>query len=127
MNHFEAAALLNLDAKKATIPFLLPQLLKLGVEHAVITAGKKGAYAAELRSTKISFVRGITREKLQEVTGAGDAFSSGFIAGYIKHKNSEQALRWGVLNATACIKKIGAQNGLLTFRNLRTEYRKHYK
>ena len=48
-------------------------------------------------------------------TGAGDAFGSGFLAGFINsNSNAKTALHLGMLNATAVIMHNGAQKGLLT-------------
>jgi ribokinase len=46
-------------------------------------------------------------------TGAGDAYASGFVADYIKNNDIKSAMKFGVLNATSCLKKIGAKKGLL--------------
>ena len=48
-------------------------------------------------------------------TGAGDAFGSGFLAGFINsNSNAKTALHLGMLNSTAVIMHKGAQKGLLT-------------
>jgi sugar/nucleoside kinase (ribokinase family) len=46
-------------------------------------------------------------------TGAGDAFGSGFVTGYIEKKNIADAIQLGTANATACLQQLGATNGLL--------------
>ena len=51
--------------------------------------------------------------KVIEKTGAGDAFGSGFLTGYIKEKSIERGLQIGIANAASCIQKLGAKNGLL--------------
>ena len=48
-----------------------------------------------------------------EKTGAGDAFGSGFLAGLLRKDSLEYALQLATANATSCIQKIGAKNGLL--------------
>ncbi|OIO40740.1 hypothetical protein COX97_03705 [Candidatus Pacearchaeota archaeon CG_4_10_14_0_2_um_filter_05_32_18] len=52
---------------------------------------------------------------VKEVTGAGDAFSAGFITGYIKTKNIESAIRVGLVNSESVITKLGASEGILTW------------
>jgi sugar/nucleoside kinase (ribokinase family) len=48
-----------------------------------------------------------------DTTGAGDAFSSAFLAGVIKNKDIATCLLWGNKNAGAVISQFGAQTGLL--------------
>jgi sugar/nucleoside kinase (ribokinase family) len=47
-------------------------------------------------------------------TGAGDAFGSGFLSGFLKTEDLKEALRVGTLNAESVILKHGAKNGLLS-------------
>lgn len=46
-------------------------------------------------------------------TGAGDAFGSGFISGLLRFNDVSEAIQLGIGNATGCLSKIGAKNGLL--------------
>ena len=45
-------------------------------------------------------------------TGAGDAFSAGFMSAIFYGKGLKEALAWGVVNAGNQIKEIGALKGL---------------
>ncbi len=92
----------------------------------VVTSGKHGAAAGSGDGTTL-FERAITLDSPQEVTGAGDAFAAGFCACYLYGEKITECLRWGILNATACIQQIGAQNGLLTFEEMKKGYRKQYR
>jgi sugar/nucleoside kinase (ribokinase family) len=47
------------------------------------------------------------------VTGAGDAFASGFLSAYILKKPIREAMKWGIANSASVIGEIGAQTGLL--------------
>ena len=49
-----------------------------------------------------------------ETTGAGDAFSSGFLAGYFYHEDLKMALDWALKNSASVVSKMGAIEGLLT-------------
>jgi sugar/nucleoside kinase (ribokinase family) len=49
-----------------------------------------------------------------EITGAGDALASTTVAALAMGESLENALRWGSVNASAVLQKIGAQEGLLT-------------
>jgi len=46
-------------------------------------------------------------------TGAGDAFGSGFLAGFIKHKNTGRAIDLALKNSLSCIQKTGAHRGII--------------
>jgi len=48
-----------------------------------------------------------------DTTGAGDSFASGFISGFIRKKNIEEAIQLGMANSQGCLSKFGAKNGLL--------------
>ena len=48
-----------------------------------------------------------------EITGAGDALASTTVVALSLGKELSEALRWGSVNASAVLQKIGAQEGLL--------------
>lgn len=60
-----------------------------------------------------SFEKKAPNSKVADRTGAGDSYASGFVSEYIRSKNIEKAMDYGILNATSCLKKIGAKQGLL--------------
>ncbi|MBI3335881.1 MAG: carbohydrate kinase family protein [Candidatus Portnoybacteria bacterium] len=125
LNKSEAAQLVNIQPHTINAEFLLNNLLKLGPRIAVITSGGSGAYAKDAHTREMYYEKGLTTE-VHEVTGAGDAFASGFISAYIKQKGLKECIRWGILNASSCITKIGAQNGLLNLSSMRKFFKKHY-
>ncbi|MCA9344463.1 hypothetical protein KC946_01370, partial [Candidatus Saccharibacteria bacterium] len=49
-----------------------------------------------------------------ERTGAGDAFTSTFVAAFIHGSDIEGALQWGPINSMSVVQHVGAQAGLLT-------------
>jgi sugar/nucleoside kinase (ribokinase family) len=53
-----------------------------------------------------------------ERTGAGDAFASTFVAALIKGSNLEGALQWAPINSMNVVQHVGAQEGLLTEKDL---------
>ncbi len=81
----------------------------------VITLGSKGALAFNgnrmytIKSNKI---------KVLETTGAGDAFASGFLAGYIKSDDIDFALKIGRAQSESVITHYGSKNKLLGWRAL---------
>ena len=77
----------------------------------IITSGSKGALI--LKEKKKFKVRA-PKVRVADKTGAGDAFGSGFVSGFIKSKGDiEFSSHLAMANAVSCIKKIGAKQGLL--------------
>ena len=108
LNQEEASLLTGIDYKKENQIFKKLDELVPGI--VIMTKGAKGAvvsdgnYVWTAKAPKVSVV---------EKTGAGDAFGSGFLTGYIKTHNIEQALQFGIKNAVKCIQKPGAKQGFL--------------
>ncbi len=87
---------------------------------AIMTDGPRGAWVSD---GKKIYHAGIFDGAAIDRTGAGDAFGSGFIAGYILQENSEYALRLATANATAVVEHVGAHTGALTRRQFETDRR----
>lgn len=96
---------------------LINKLHELGPKIVVVTDGPAGAYASD----------GTDRFKMPpypdpappfERTGAGDAFASTFVAALIGGSNIEGALQWGPINSMNVVQHTGAQEGLLTQKEL---------
>lgn len=84
---------------------------RLGPKITVVTDGPNGATVYE--GEKI-ISRPAVGGQAVESTGAGDAFSSGFLAALYYNKNTTEALDWGLRNSASVIQKIGAIEGLLS-------------
>lgn len=72
----------------------------------IVTDGKKGSYA--YRDGGVLHEPAHSVEKVVDTTGAGDAFSAGFIVGYLKTNNIQSAMHLGSKHAVKIIQKIGA-------------------
>lgn len=92
---------------------LFDRLHGFGSIVVCITDGPSGAYASD----------GEHRFKMPpypdpappvERTGAGDAFTSTFVAALIKGNTIEGALQWAPINSMNVVQNVGAQAGLLT-------------
>jgi len=92
---------------------LLRNLAVLGPKLIIITDGKNGAHAFDLRHTYFLKARKL---RVMETTGAGDAFASGVVAGLIYKDDLEFGLGMGMANASSVIKHLGAKNKLLTYK-----------
>lgn len=98
---------------------LLDKLHELGPQVVVITDGPKGAYASD--GMKRMFMPPYPDPKPPfERTGAGDAFSSTFVAAAAKGLNLEDALRWAPINSMSVVQKVGGQAGLVTEKELQS-------
>lgn len=121
----EYATLLNLTNLKLDEKLLLKSsttLLSLGIKLLVITMGDKGAFLTNGDDSAM-----IPPSKVNEVTdttGAGDAFSAGFIYKYVQQsvhsfEDFKDDAKYGNLIAGRCIQKLGARNGIPTEKEIK--------
>ena len=110
VNREEAAEISG--GKHADIDDLFDKLHKLGPRIILISDGHKGAYAS---NSTDKFKMPIYPDPVPpfERTGAGDAFTSTFVAALAKGADIEAALLWAPINAMSVVQKVGAQAGLL--------------
>jgi len=90
-------------------------LLDAGANIVVVTLGGRGCYVTDGRETHI--VKPYEVEVV-DTTGAGDAFSAGFLYGLIKNKDLYECGKLGNFVASRCLQKVGAREGLPTISNL---------
>ncbi len=108
LNQEEAARLTQTDFKMEEQIFeKLDEWVK-GI--VVMTKGPEGVVVSD---GQYRYSAGIPKSGLIDRTGAGDAFGSGFVAGYIDKEDVSYAIQLATANATACLQKMGATNGLL--------------
>jgi sugar/nucleoside kinase (ribokinase family) len=90
---------------------------EMGCKIVVISDGPKGSYASD----------GENRFKMPlypdpkppvERTGAGDAFTSTFVASIISGNTIEGALQWAPISSMNVVQHVGAQAGLLSEKQL---------
>jgi sugar/nucleoside kinase (ribokinase family) len=96
---------------------LLEYLLGLGAQTIGLTDGKRGAWASD--GSEFWHCPSPAPERLVDSTGAGDAFSSGFVGGLLAERDLETALRQGVANSISVLGFYGAAAGLLNAENLK--------
>jgi len=114
VNKEEAEMIMDMDAG-TPIKSLLRKLHDLGPDFAVITDGQNGAYSYDGQE----FIQvPATKTKVVERTGAGDSFSTGYIAALIYGHNHRTALIWGTMNSDSVIQYVGPQKGLLTLKDM---------
>lgn len=96
--------------------FLAEKLNKLGAKVVAMTDGTRGAWGFDGQEFLHVDAR---EEKVADSLGAGDAFSSGFLAAQIKGKNLQESLEWGIANASSVVKYYGAVEGLLKEKEIK--------
>lgn len=101
----------KIENEKSYIRELLVRLQKMGAKNAVITNGRFGSYAIDEYGNFYS--KGIYPAEVMERTGAGDAYTSGFLAATIYGKSVNEAMKWGAVNSASVVGKVGAVAGLL--------------
>lgn len=90
--------------------YLLKVLHRLGAKIVTVTDGEKGAWTFD--GKKMLHAEAIL-QKAVDTTGAGDAFTSGFFASFLKTHDLETCLKWGIANSSNSVKEYGGQAGLL--------------
>ncbi|MDP2874481.1 MAG: carbohydrate kinase family protein, partial [bacterium] len=108
LNAFEAQTLLK--ESKPEIPKMLKSFAQFGPKIIVITQDVNGAWGYDGKEV---YFEEAPATKVVDTTGAGDAFSSAFLAAIVKNKSVVQALNLGSANAGSVISQFGAQTGLL--------------
>lgn len=108
LNKEEAAQLVSTDPQN--FAHILKSLRPLPRRALIVTDGLAGAYAAEGTTTWHSGIIDVPRIN---VTGAGDAFGSGVVAGLLKKDDVRYALAVGTWNATGVVQQMGAKRGLI--------------
>ena len=91
---------------------LLFGLKSLGAKNVIITDSNNGSYLYNEESKMYHL--SIVKVDVVEKTGAGDAYSAGFLSAILNKLNTKEAMIWGAINSASVITKIGAQDGLLT-------------
>lgn len=81
------------------------------VPGVLMTDGAKGAWWSDGERLLFAKPTGVTAVNR---TGAGDAFGSGFLAGFVRWGDAAKAMQLATVNAEGVIRKIGAKTGLLS-------------
>jgi sugar/nucleoside kinase (ribokinase family) len=100
---------------------LCKELMKLGVKAVALTDGRKGAYSYSEEG--FYYVPEYPGPRL-EATGAGDAFTTAYIAALAHGLPHSEALRWGPMNAGSVVQQVGPQAGLLVQHQMATELKR---
>ncbi|MBI4210083.1 MAG: carbohydrate kinase family protein [Candidatus Diapherotrites archaeon] len=94
-------------------------------EIADIVAITEGSHGAHATDGKLAYFMKPFSVPIKDVTGAGDAFGSGFAAAIMKGHGVDEAIVWGTANASSVVMYMGTKNVLLTERALHKFVKKH--
>ena len=100
---------------------LCKELMKLGVKAIALTDGRKGAYSYS--NEGFYYLPEFPGPRI-EATGAGDGFTTAYIAALSLGKPHSEALRWGPINAGSVVLQVGPQAGLLTKKEMEAHLKK---
>lgn len=111
LNIEEAENILNTKLEKEkSVSALIHRLTQMGAKEVVITDAGRGAVAGD--DNEVWQIKSFP-VKVVAKTGAGDAFSSGYLAARFYKHDMATALLWGIANSCGVIGQHGAQKGLL--------------
>jgi ribokinase len=122
LNMNEARILLSIT-NEDHIRGILSGLQNLGPRHVVVTDGQHGAYAFD--GATITFAPMFPGKRI-EATGAGDAFSSGFLGALFHDHSLAEALPYGAANAASVVQYVGPTEGLRTYAELTRSLAAHH-
>lgn len=115
VNREEAAYITG--GKVDDINDLFDRLHKLGPKIVLISDGPAGSYASD-GSNRFKMPIYPDAKPPVERTGAGDAFTSTFVAAIIMGNTIDGALQWAPISSMNVVQHVGAQAGLLGEKEL---------
>jgi ribokinase len=125
VNVEESKRILGIEEDKdVSIKKLLKELADLGPKMVIITDGGEGSYGYDGEKY---YHLGVFKAKLLEMTGSGDGFATGVLAGLFHGKDLPEAMRWGAANGASVVEHIGPQAGLLTYSQMMDRLKENSK
>lgn len=101
------------------------RLLGNGAELIVITRGAAGSLVIDAAGEYE--VPAVEPRQAVDPTGAGDAYTTGFLAGWLRGFPSHVCGRMGATLASFAVEKVGCQTNLPNWVSLASRYREHFE
>lgn len=125
VNCEEAKKVLGFSEKEnPAIKKLLKGIADLGPKMVIITNGKEGSFGFDGEKF---YQMGIFPGELVEMTGAGDAYATGFLSGLFYREDLKEAMRWGAANGASVVEQIGSLAGLLNYNQMQEKLKENPK
>ncbi|MDX9692226.1 MAG: PfkB family carbohydrate kinase [Acholeplasmataceae bacterium] len=108
----------NLDA-------LIQMWIKKDIKKVIITNGKNGSIYYD--GSQIGYQKAyiVNEDRVVDVTGAGDAFSSAVLHGLIKGETLAQSIKYGAINSSLTIQSSYAVNPNISINLIKKELKKY--
>lgn len=94
-------------------------------EIVITTLGEKGSFI-QTRNEKIE-IKSVSPKKVADPTGAGDAYRSGFLAGFVKNLDLKVCGQMGAINACYAIEKYGTTSHTFKVSEFSKRYQENFK
>lgn len=125
LNLEEAEKITGTNLKKTkSVSTLIHKLLELGAHEVVITDAANGAWSGNIDGVWHMDTYPVA---IVSKTGAGDAFSAGYLAAKIYGHDLATCLTWGIANSCSVLGHFGVQNGLLNKNEMKKMIEKFSK
>ncbi|MCD4826227.1 MAG: winged helix-turn-helix transcriptional regulator [Acholeplasmataceae bacterium] len=96
-----------------------------GLKKVIITQGKKGSIYYDGKGIKHQKAYLVNEDKVIDVTGAGDAFSSAVLHGLINEEPLDTSISYGAVSSSLTIQSNHAVNPKLSINQLKKEIKKY--
>lgn len=118
-NHHELGEIFNtkITSKDEAIEYA-KKLQKMGARNVLVSMGGDGSVLLD-ENGKSYKKEAIKNKNVINTVGAGDSMVAGFLAGYLKYQNYEEALKLGISSATATVNSVylGTKNEIIEYFN----------
>lgn len=118
-NHHELAELFNVEIRtKDDVEKYARRMQEMGARNVLVSMAGDGAVL--VGESGKAYRLDAPKGKLVNSVGAGDSMVAGFLAGWAKHHNEEEAFRWGVCtgSASAFSTELAAEKEVLALLEL---------
>lgn len=105
-NHHELGEIFNvqIENQNQAIEYA-KKLQQEGARNVLVSMGEKGSVL--LDENEKSYKKDVIKSRnVVNTVGAGDSMVAGFLAGYLKYKNYEDALKLGIASASATVNNV---------------------